>query len=167
MKFVLRLRRSSEKSFFPRTVFVRPHPAKFPEIMGNISDIVESTPARILRRARPGPVRGLRAVATHTGKLVLEWKAPAGAAAQSYRVERTREGRDYELVLETEIPWCCIKDAPRKEPWFYRVTAINERGAGRAKLVYFFQRAGNGRSRLVPVPVLPGLKVVISELFRA
>jgi hypothetical protein len=135
--------------------------------MGNIYDLTDSFVPQICCRARPGPVRGLRAVASARGDLVLEWRPPAGAAARFYRVERTREGRDYEAVLETKIAWCCIKDAPPKAPWFYRVTAVNERGAGTAERVYFFQRFGKGHSRLLPVPVRAGLHVVINELGHA
>ena len=135
--------------------------------MGNIYDPTDAFVPCHWCRAHPGPVRGLRAVATFRGHLVLDWCAPAGAAAQFYRIERTREGRHYETLLEQPFPWCCLKDAPPKEPWFYRVTAVNARGAGEARKVYFFQRFGNGKSRLLAVPVRPGLRVVINELMPA
>lgn len=136
--------------------------------MGHIYELTGSSfVPRAGCRARPGPVRGLRAVATFRGHLVLEWRSPAGAAAAFYRVERTREGHNYETLIETQSTWVCLKDAPPKEPWFYRITGVNARGAGKARKVYLFQRFGNGRSRLLPIPVRPGVRVNIYELVPA
>jgi hypothetical protein len=109
-------------------------------------ELAETFKPPLFNRRVPGPVRQLTAVANHRGHLVFQWRPPAGGRAAFYRVERTREGRDYEAVLETDTGWCYIKDAPWHEPWFYRVSAVNARGAGRAKQVWFFQRAGNGKS---------------------
>ena len=132
--------------------------------MGYIYELAETFTPQPFRRAVPGPVRGLNAVASHRGDLVLQWRAPAGSPVDFYRVERTREGRDYETVLTTATGWGCIKNSPWREPWFYGVIAVNARGAGRANLVWFFQRMGNNRSRLLPLAVVPGLRVQICEL---
>jgi hypothetical protein len=108
-------------------------------------------------RAKPGPVRRLDAHANFRGSLFLQWRPPRGSRVLYYRLERSRDGHAYEPVAEITGEWFCLNDAPRGEPWFYRVVAVNVRGAGREKCVWFFQRAGNGKSRLEFVPVLPGL----------
>ena len=57
-----------------------------------------------------------------------------------YRIERTREGREYELVGEITGPGWFLVDAPPGEAWFYRVTAFNAKGAGHFRLVWLFRR---------------------------
>ena len=132
--------------------------------MGYSYDLMEPVLPRIFRRSVPGPVRCLKAAVSQSGALVLQWTKPAGSAATSYRVERTRDGRNYELLFETVELWCLIEEAPLREPWFYRVTAANTWGVGKANRVWFFQRAANRLSRLLPVPVIPNLRVNICEL---
>jgi hypothetical protein len=134
--------------------------------MGHLYDLADSFTPRNFCRAVPGPVRQLQARSSFRGTLTLQWRPPAGGGAERYRVERTRDGRVYETLAELTGEWCCLKNAPGREPWFYRVTAVNARGAGRAKRVWFFQRAGNGQSRLLPVPVHANLQVNICELSR-
>lgn len=51
-----------------------------------------------------------------------------------------------------------------RDPWFYRVTAVNSCGSGRATMAWFFQREGNGSGLLMPVPVRPGLRVNTRKL---
>ena len=134
--------------------------------MGHLYELADDITPRIFNRAVPGPVRSLRAIVLPGGSLSLQWCAPRGAAVSFYRVERTREGRVYESVLETKNETCFIKAAPLGEPWFYRVTAVNARGAGNFKKVYLFQRTSERRSRVMPVAVVPGLRIHIWELIR-
>ena len=129
-------------------------------------------PLRFIRRA-PSPVRQLTAVDLRGGRLRLEWKPPARVVpVDGYRIERTREGRVYEPLGETENTVFIVPAPPLREPWFYRVTAFNALGASRDKLVYYFERRrhpcrppreGKYWSRLIPIAVVPGLRVVIWE----
>jgi hypothetical protein len=133
--------------------------------MGYIHDLSEPFTPQHFCRAVPGPVRHFSARTDHWGSLVLEWNPPVGGGTVSfYRLERTREGRVYETLAELTERKHCLEDTPPHEPWFYRIVGVNARGAGRAERVWFFQRFGNGRSRLLPVPVRPGLRVGISVL---
>jgi hypothetical protein len=138
--------------------------------MGNIFDL--ESPTRITGFARrvPGPVRRLDAVITPRGTLVLRWQAPRGVRISGYRIERTRAGREYGLIGETTAPMFYIYHAPPGEPWFYRVTAWNARGAGEFRLVWLFRRAdrfvpgGHNRHHLLQsVIAQPGLRVTVCE----
>lgn len=114
-------------------------------------------------RARPGPVRKLEARPGIPGTLVLYWQRHAGGRVVGYRIERTREGREYGPVGETRNQIFFVRDAPLDEPWFYRVTAYNARGAGRCKLVWLYRRSERGKPLIVPVAVVPGLRVTVCE----
>ena len=97
--------------------------------------------------------------------LDLTWRPPAGGGpVLRYRIERTREGRVYEVMKEWRRCEFFFSPEPG-EPWFYRVTAVNERGAGRARFVIFFCRVSrDGHAILQTIPVLPGVRITISEL---
>jgi len=93
-----------------------------------------------------------------------EWPA----RITGYRIERTREGRDYELLAETTRTDWFIYDPPPGEAWFYRVTAYNNRGAGPFRMVILYRHgrpAAPGqeplRNRILNIPALPGLKIDI------
>ena len=128
-------------------------------------------PVHYLRRV-PGPVGHLNATERFGGNLRLHWKPPLGGThLDGYRVERTREGRVYEQLGDTKAQQFTIVNPAQGKPWFYRVTAFNVRGVGRAKQVYFHQRARRLRPRgpLVrtlsfPIPVIPGRGVKIMQL---
>lgn len=135
--------------------------------MGHLYELADSFTPRNFCHAVPGPVRHLQARSSFRGNLTLQWRPPAGGRVNCYRIERTRDGRVYETLAEITGEWYCLKNAPGREPWFYRVTAVNARGTGRAKQVWFFQRVGNGQSRLLLVPVIPGLRVEICDFIRA
>lgn len=127
-------------------------------------------PVRFTRRA-PGAVRRLDAREHPGGDLTLRWLPPSGIThIEGYRVERTREGREYELLAETDELEFTVANPQPGEPWFYRVTAFNLHGVGRARMVFFHRRAARLRPRgpilrciSVPVPVIPGVRVAISE----
>jgi hypothetical protein len=108
-------------------------------------------------------VRDFKAKEYH-GTLFLQWRPPRGSLVSFYRVERTREGRKYQTVAETQVrtAWC-LRDAPVNDPWFYRVTAVNSRGAGAFKIVWFFQRNEHSWSYLRCILAVPGLHVNICE----
>ena len=134
--------------------------------MGTHVDLDHAGPWRQRARPRPGPVRDLRAELCFTpGELRLHWQPPAGSGPDvRYRIERTRQGRVFQVLTETVRLEYFVRPAP-EAPWFYRVTALNEKGAGRAKLVIFYRRAsGQCRTILQTIPVLPGVRVSISEL---
>lgn len=131
--------------------------------MGHLYDLAEPFAPPNFCRARPGPVRALKAFAP-IGCLFLEWRPPAGGRVAFYRIERTADGHAYETLAEISGQRFCLRDAPLDGGWFYRVTAVNTRGAGRAKCVWFFQRVGNSRSRLHFVPILPNVCVSICDL---
>ena len=95
------------------------------------------------------------------GLLRLEWRRTGGA--DFYRIERTRDGREYECLGETRDTGFFHRVTVCRDPWFYRVTAVNCRGGGTARMVWFFERRGNGRNCLRAVPVRPGLRVNIYE----
>lgn len=130
--------------------------------MGHLCELFELMPPPRSHAARPGPVRRLAAKIGNAGRLVLEWRPAAGA--DRYRIERTREGRHYELLGETQGTWFCHREIVWRDPWFYRVIAVNSRGCGRAKIVWFFERRGKGGDLLLPIPVRPGLRITIGTL---
>jgi len=132
--------------------------------MGHLYELTPDFTPRNFCHAKPGPVRRYAAQATTRGGLCLQWHPPAGGRAEFYRIERTRDGHDYETVGETTETCFHYRDPERGEPWFYRVTAVNGRGGGAARLVWFFLRRGNSRGCLLPVPVRPGLRVNICSL---
>jgi hypothetical protein len=132
--------------------------------MGYIHDLTEPFTPPNFCRARPGPVRTPQALAPITGSLILQWRPPAGSRVAFYRIERTADGHAYETLAEVFGQRFCLRDAPLREAWFYRVTAVNARGAGRAKCVWFFQRVGNRRSRLMFVPVMHNVCISICQL---
>ena len=139
--------------------------------MGFQIDLDQITaPAHFIRRA-PDPLRRLTAREHPGGDLALHWQPPARTTRiDGYRVERTREGRVYELLGVTDELEFTVTQPTPGEPWFYRVTAFNLRGIGRARLVYFHRRAVRLRPRgpilrcmSFPVPVFPGLRLRIFE----
>jgi hypothetical protein len=138
--------------------------------MGNIFDL--DAPTRITGYARcvPGPVRRLDAGIMPSDNLLLRWQAPRGVRISGYRIERTREGREYELIGETTRNLFYVRNPAPGEPWFYRVTGFNARGAGGFRLVWLYRRAdlivpgGPNRYHLLqPVMALPGLRVTVCE----
>lgn len=129
-----------------------------------------TAPVHFTHRA-PGSVRRLSAREHLGGDLSLHWQAPARVERiDGYRVERTREGRVYELLgITDELEFTVAQPVPG-EPWFYRVSAFNFRGIGRARMVYFHRRAMRLRPRgpilrcmSFPVPVRPGRRMEIME----
>ena len=122
-------------------------------------------------RRAPGAVRDLDAHEEPCGDLTLRWLPPFGGTwIDGYRIERTREGRKYELLAETDGLQFTIVNPERGEPWFYRVTAFNVRGVGRARRVYFHRRAVplHPRGRILrcmsfPIPAIPGVRLNIME----
>ena len=95
---------------------------------------------------------------------MLRWKPPVGGACiTGYRIERTREGREYETLGETQRPIFFVKQVALDEPWFYRVTAFNARGPGGFRLVWLFRPSSDGKILLTPIAVLPGLRMDICE----
>jgi hypothetical protein len=82
-----------------------------------------------------------------------------------YRIERTRDGRAYELIGETVNIYFVWRDVRLHDGWFYRVTAFNARGQGRAQWVFFYLRRRNPILQIVPVR--PGLRVGIYEWLAA
>jgi len=129
--------------------------------MGYVHELTESPTPRLFHRARPGPVRLFNARSGIRGQLRLEWQPTAGA--QFYRIERTRTGLEYEWLAETQETAFFIGDILLHDPWFYRVVAVNGRGAGWFTIVWFFERRGHGSGILMPVMVRPGLRVNICE----
>ena len=95
---------------------------------------------------------------------MLRWKPPAcGAFITGYRIERTREGREYEPLGETKRMVFFVEGVAFDEPWFYRVTAFNARGTGRFRLVWLFRQSRSGKPMLMPIAAVPGLRVSIWE----
>lgn len=141
-----------------------------PRVMGNIADLDHPYSPGLYRAKRlPGSVHRLNAFVMCDHVLVLRWQKPKGKSwLTGYRIERTREGRDYELLSETtRIDWF-IYDPPPGEAWFYRVTAYNNRGAGPFRMVILYRHgrpAAPGqeplRNRILNIPALPGLKIDI------
>ena len=139
--------------------------------MGFQIDLDEIRPPVHLDRRTPGPVRRLNGREEPGGDLKLWWLRPAGGAwIDGYRIERTREGRNYELLSVTDELQHTVATPERGEPWFYRVTAFNGRGIGRARLVFLHRPAVRlrPRGRILPcktllIPVIPGVRVNISE----
>ena len=129
-----------------------------------------SVPIHFARRL-PGPVRRLTARKPLDGDLVLCWLPPLGGTwIDGYRITRTRDGREYELLGETDELEFTIVNPERGETWFYRVIAFNLRGEGRARMVYFHRPAARLRPRgpilrcmSFPVPATPGRRVEIIE----
>ena len=127
-------------------------------------------PIHFTRRA-PGAVRDLDAHKEPCGDLTLRWLPPSGITRiDGCRIERTREGREYELLAETDDLQFTITNPQPGEPWFYRVTAFNLHGIGRARMVYFHRRGARLRLRgrilrcmSFPIPVIPGVRLHISE----
>src|ERR1022692_4970716 len=66
------------------------------KIMGHLYELTEGFTPRTFHRAKPGPVRRFTAQATARGLLCFQWRPPAGGGAGIYRIERTRDGHDYE-----------------------------------------------------------------------
>lgn len=137
--------------------------------MGNIVDLDSPTIVSGFARRVPGPVRKFQAVAAANGRLVLRWQSPGGTPVSGYRIERTREGRIYELLAEVMEGFAVLDPTPA-EPWFYRVVAFNSRGPGGSKWVCFYRRGDrflrgghNLDSLLQHIPVKSGLKVTICE----
>lgn len=104
---------------------------------------------------------------TPDGALLFAWRPPPGRTrVDGYRLERTREGRDYETLLETRNEHASLPPVALNDPWFYRLSAFNARGQGPARRVFFFLRRERN-SMFLRVPVRPGLRVVINEFLPA
>lgn len=131
--------------------------------MGQLVDLDSSSPQFVFTRRVPGPVRRLQATVSSRGHLVLQWLPPAGGCAARYRIESTREGKHYKLIGETDTEWFCVHNVPQRESIFYRVVAVNNRGIGRCKLLWFCQRRGGNKSLLMPIVPLPGVRLNICE----
>jgi len=130
--------------------------------MGQLYELANELTPRTFQRAKPGPVRRFNVRATREGMLTLEWQRTANA--DFYRLERTREGRVYEWLAETQGTCLMYRASALRDPWFYRVTAVNHRGVGGTRMVWFYERRGREGNCLMPVPVRPGLRVNISVL---
>jgi hypothetical protein len=131
--------------------------------MGLHIDLDQPVPVLPLRRTRPGPVTRLHGFVAFD-VFWLKWQPPRGGGPfRAYRVERTGDGHDYEILAETTSPCCVLRDILPGEPWFYRVTAINGMGtAGRAREVILYQRSGPGVPKmLMSIPAQPGVRVDI------
>ncbi len=133
---------------------------------------LDSSPAPIhFVRRPPGWVRRLNGTEQPDGTLKLFWEPPTGISrVDGYRIQRTREGQNYELVGETQELEFTIGHAMPGDPWFYQVMAFNHRGEGWAKWVYFRRRderfPPRGRKFVglsFPFPVSPGGRVEIFE----
>lgn len=123
-------------------------------------DLEHCTPWLLRRVRRPGPVRDFRAMRLR-GRLFLRWLPPRGARLQGYRIERTREGRDYEPVATVEGEQVFVPLPDKGEPWFYRVTPFNESGDGGFRLVWFVYKGRGVPFQLFPIPVREGRRVDI------
>jgi hypothetical protein len=132
--------------------------------MGHLYDLTENFVPLIFRRARPDQLRGFIGTALRHGGLHLRWRRARGA--DFYRIERTRSGRDYEWLGETEETCFFYREMVLHDRWFYRVTAVNSRGAGDFRMVCFHERRGNGKGYLVHVPARRGLRVTVGWLVR-
>ncbi len=118
-------------------------------------------------RQAPAAVSVLWCRPTRAGGLMFAWQRPRDRVAiAGYRVERTRDGRDYETLAETRGLGLALPPVALDEPWFYRVSACNGRGQGRARWVFFFLRRRH-RPLFLRVPVRPGRRIVINELLPA
>ncbi len=103
---------------------------------------------------------------TRAGGLMFTWQPPPGrVAVEGYRLERTRDGKEYEEMAETEAEAISLPPVPLNEPWFYRVCAFNSRGQGAMRWVHFYLRRLRD-PMFLKMPVRPGLRVVINELIR-
>lgn len=83
--------------------------------------------------------------------------------ATGYRIERTREGRDHEIIGETGQLLFFVINIPLDEPWFYRVKAFNLRGDGGFRLVWLFRQSSSGKFLLISIAAMPGLHVSFWE----
>ena len=127
-------------------------------------------PVHFTRRV-PGPVRRITARKPLDGDLRLVWWPPSGGTRiDGYRIKRTRDGHEYELLGETDELEFTVANPPPGEPWFYRVSAFNVRGEGGALMVYLHLPVGRLRSdgapvRLhsYPIPAIPGGRLEIIE----
>ena len=157
--------RASVNNYLFRSPRICPTPSvTMAGVMGNIFDLETPIIVAGYTRRIPGPVRRLSACPCPTGSLMLRWKPPAGGAfITGYRIERTCEGREYELLGETKRLVFFVNNVRSDEPWFYRVTAFNMRGAGGFGLVWLFRRSNEGKNMLMPVAAVPGLRVNICE----
>ena len=93
---------------------------------------------------------------------MFAWQCPPGRV-DGYRLERTRDGKGYEAIAETEAEGIGLPPVASDDGWFYRVSAFNSRGQGPARWVFFYLRRRRDPIFL-RVPVRPGLRVVINEL---
>lgn len=133
-------------------------------VMGYIFDL--ENPARIetFTPRVPGPVRRLDAFTTPSGALALRWRPPAGGTyINGYCIERTKEGRRYELIGKSTLTAFFIRPDLSEGPWFYRVIAFNLRGVGSQRIVWLFGRSQRGGKILLPIAAIPGLRIQIYE----
>ena len=113
-------------------------------------------------RRVPGPLSVIWCRQTLAGGLMFAWQRPRGMV-DGYRLERTRDGKKYELLAETESEGVSLPPVAKNQPWIYRVTAFNCQGQGLAPWMYFYLR--RHKPLLLRVPVhRPALRVVINEL---
>jgi hypothetical protein len=94
-------------------------------------------------------------------RILLRWSPPRGSQVTAYRIDRTREGREYVAVTETPMTFHYIVPPPIESPWFYRVTPYNERGEGGFRLVWFVYQGRGQPLQLIPIPVRDGRRVDI------
>lgn len=133
-------------------------------VMGQLVDLDSPATVSGFTRRVPSPVQRLDAFHAPPSALGLRWRPPAGGALISgYRIARTREGRAYETIGETQQSAFFVRDVPMDEAWFYRVTAFNARGSGGFRLVWLCRQSSAGRTLIVPITALPGLRVTVWE----
>lgn len=133
-----------------------------------LSDLETAAP-RLQRRPRcvPAALSVIWCRPNRFGGLAFAWQGPPGRTpVDGYRVERTRDGRDYEPVAEIQRQDFVLAPPAFNAPWFYRLCAFNARGQGPAKWVFFYLRRRRN-SMYLRVPVRPGLRVVINEFLPA
>lgn len=118
-------------------------------------------------RRPPAALSAVRCDPLSNGLVIFKWQPPPGRVpVDGYLVERTRDGRDYEVIGRPVTLGFVMGSPALNEPWFYRATAFNARGQGPAELVFFYLRRERN-SMFLRVPVRPGLQVVINEFLPA
>ena len=127
-------------------------------------DLEYAAPWLVRKPRLPGAVSVLWCQPTRAGGLMFAWQPPAGRTrVETYRIERTSNGREYEWIADTTEQGIAVSPLGFDDGWFYRVTACNSRGQGPARWVHYYLRRHRD-SILQRVPVKPGLRVNICEL---
>src|SRR3989442_2527747 len=82
-------------------------------------------------RRAPDAVAALWCRPTRAGGLMFAWQRPRGRAhVAGYRLERTRDGKDYEEIAEAEAEGIGLPPLALGEGWVYPVSAFNSWGQG-------------------------------------